>query len=62
MTKKELNALRRAVADYMRSEGCSCCRDHDEHIENRRKLGELLKLKPDDEGYVDFVPYRSPST
>lgn len=52
-------SLRRTVADYMGSEGCSCCegRDHREHAE---ALALLLGVKkyPDGSGY-DFSKYQT---
>lgn len=35
-TTVELESIRRLVADYMYSEGCSCCRgsDHEKHKEH----------------------------
>ncbi len=59
MDRSELKALRTAVADYMRSEGCSCCRDYDAHIEHAKALGKLLKVKPDKDGWIDFSKYRT---
>lgn len=51
--------IRRAVADYIGSEGCSCCQgsDHDTH---KAILAKLLQVKkyPDSSGY-DFSPYRT---
>ena len=60
MTKKELDALRTAVADYMRSEGCSCCQDREAHKKHRARLGELLNVGSED-GWHDFTPFRSES-
>lgn len=59
MTRSERDRLRTAVADYMRSEGCSCCRGskHDEHAE---VLGRLLRVpKYADGSGRDFYRYRS---
>lgn len=66
MTKREREAavvtaaIRTAVADYMGSEGCSCCQSpsHDEH---KARLAMLLKVKKydDDSGY-DFYRYMTP--
>ena len=55
MTKVERSVLRRAVADYMQSEGCSCCRDYAGHIEHKATLAKLLRVPkyPDKSGY-DF--------
>lgn len=54
--------LRRAVADYMSSEGCSCCRDYDRHKENAETLAKLLNIPeyPDGSGY-NFAKYRTPN-
>ncbi len=52
--------LRKAVADYMGSEGCSCCRNTEEHELNAARLAKLLNVRkyPDGSGY-DFSRYRS---
>ena len=54
-----LSDVRRAVADYMYSEGCSCCRSSN-HDENGEWLAKLLKVKKyaDKSGY-DWFKYRS---
>ncbi len=51
--------LRAAVANYMHSEGCSCCRDSDAHELHAKKLGKLLNVPKykDGSGY-DFSRYR----
>lgn len=58
--REYVNQLRRAVADYMASEGCGCCRgsDHDEHTQ---QLAELLGVPEyeDGSGY-DFARFRRP--
>ena len=56
-------ALRIAVADYMRSEGCSCCQDRDAHEKHKEILAKLLLVPkyPDGSGY-DFSKYRSPTS
>lgn len=57
-----LAKIRTAVADYMSSEGCSCCRgnDHDEH---KAVIAGLLGVAPysDNSGF-DFAPYRTGAT
>ena len=55
-----LKEIRQAVADYMHSEGCSCCRDIEAHEINHKRLGKLLKAPKysDDSGY-DFSKFRS---
>lgn len=40
----EINTIRQAVADYMRSEGCSCCQNIEEHKEHEERLAELLEV------------------
>ena len=60
MTRKERESLRRAVADYMRSEGCSCCRNIDDHNNHKRRLAELLHVEPYEDGSgFDFRKYES---
>ncbi len=44
MTLKEISELREAVADYMRSEGCSCCQNRDAHKSHEVRLAKLLKV------------------
>lgn len=61
MTKKELDQLRDAIADYMASEGCGCCRNHDAHDANRKRIGELLKIRADKEGWHDFSKFGTAS-
>lgn len=55
-----LAEIRRAVADYMRSEGCSCCRDTEAHEKHAAVLGKLLRVKKYDDGSgYDFSQYRT---
>jgi len=56
----KLRTIRRAVANYMSSEGCSCCRDNDAHDKHRAALGKLLDVPKysDGSGY-DFSIFRS---
>ena len=58
--RKRLSEIRKAVADYMKTEGCSCCRDYEGHKINEDRLGKLLNIKKyaDGSGY-DFSKYRS---
>ncbi|MES2620188.1 MAG: hypothetical protein V4615_04980 [Bacteroidota bacterium] len=51
--------LREAVANYMSSEGCSCCRGY-EHDANAAVLAKLLSVKKfsDGSGY-DFYSHRT---
>lgn len=55
-----LAEIRRAVADYIKSEGCSCCQDRDAHKEASERLGKLLKVKKYSDGSGrDFYAYAS---
>lgn len=53
--KLDLKKLRTAVANYMKSEGCSCCQDKDAHEQHESDLAYLLKVPKykDGSGY-DF--------
>lgn len=43
MTPKELIAkIRQAIANYMSSEGCSCCENSDSHKKHAEILAKLL--------------------
>ncbi len=44
-----LSEIRQAVADYMWSEGCSCCRSGN-HDENGERLAVLLGVKKYEDG------------
>lgn len=52
--------MRRLIADYMSSEGCSCCRDVAAHEKHAAALAEALGVKKysDGSGY-DFSRHRS---
>ena len=43
MNKEELKLIRKAVADYMQSEGCSCC-EGDNHKDDKKVLAKILKV------------------
>lgn len=48
------STLRQAVADYMQSEGCSCCRGSN-HAEHKAVLAKLLNVpKYSDRSGYDF--------
>ena len=61
MTKAQFIAeVRQAIADYMWSEGCSCCRDSEAHSQHQKRLAELLGVAPYSDGSgFDFAPFRS---
>lgn len=51
--------LRHVLADYMHSEGCSCCEDVVKHSEHKAQLAKLLNVpKYDDGSGYDFDRYR----
>lgn len=50
MTKEERAAIRQAIADYMQSEGCSCCQNVEAHREHKALLAKLLKVPPYSDG------------
>lgn len=58
----DLKAIRQAVADYMQSEGCSCCEGSD-HAEHEARLAKLLRVPryKDGSGY-DFPKFRTEET
>jgi len=59
MTKKT-EQIRRAVADYMASEGCSCCQDYEEHKKAEAELAKLLGVPAyDDESGFDFRKFKT---
>ena len=55
-----LREIRQAVADYMSSEGCSCCENDELHREDAARLAKLLNVRKykDGSGY-NFSPYRT---
>ncbi len=59
--KEKLKLVRQALADYVQSEGCSCCQDREGHALAAKQLAELLDvpLYADGSGY-DFTKFRSP--
>ena len=57
LSKNELKVIREAVANYMLSEGCSCCQGID-HDEDGEVLAKLLNVKKYDDGSgYDFYSY-----
>jgi hypothetical protein len=56
----ERAALRQAVADYMASEGCGCCRDTDAYARAKARLAKLLKVpKYKDLSGYDFSRFQT---
>lgn len=60
MTKQKLiERLRDAFRRYRNSEGCSCCRDGDEHDKAEDILAELLGVeKHDDNSGYNWDKYK----
>lgn len=57
---ENLCAIRQAIADYMRSEGCSCCCDRDTHKEAEARIAKLLHVpKYADKSGYDFGRFES---
>lgn len=44
-SKTPIAEIRRAVADYIQSEGCSCCRNEEAHAEAAKRLAKLLRVE-----------------
>lgn len=65
MKEAERKKIIQAVADYMGSEGCSCCQLIDEHRSHKNTLGKILGLKRTKDWYgkgehgYDFSKYRT---
>jgi hypothetical protein len=57
--KTTMADIRRAVADYMSSEGCSCCQNVEAHKRHTAELGRLLHVPmfSDKSGY-DFYQFK----
>ena len=62
MSEESLKTLlRRAVADYMASEGCGCCADVEKHEQDMNRLGELLDVPMyDDRSGYNFSQFKTP--
>ena len=52
--------IRRAVADYMWTEGCGCCCDIRDHRKHEEQLAKLLHVPEYDDGSgYDFPRFRT---
>lgn len=58
--RSKIKKLKTAIANYMSSEGCSCCRDIGAHKKHTEELGKLLGIEKynDGSGY-NFLKYKS---
>jgi hypothetical protein len=55
-----IEQIRQALADYMASEGCSCCENTEEHSAAAKRLGELLDIPTYTDGSgIDFYQFRT---
>ena len=55
-----IRQIREAFADYVASEGCSCCRNTDKHDDAASRLAGLLQVpKFDDGSGYDFYRFKS---
>jgi len=53
--------IRRAFADYVASEGCSCCQNTEAHEAAARRLGRLLRVPEYEDGSGhDFRQFKTP--
>lgn len=58
--EKIIKLIRQAFADYVVSEGCSCCRDEVGHTRAEAELAKLLKVpKHEDGSGYDFRKFQS---
>ena len=62
MKKKtsKLHELRNAIADYVCSEGCTCCQDIEAHTKAKERIAKLLRVPKykDGSGY-NFRSFRT---
>jgi len=59
INRRAIAKIRRAVADYMSSEGCSCCRAIDMHEKHAAELAKLLGVpKYSDGSGFNFPKFR----
>lgn len=50
LNKQRLFAAKRAFSEYVKSEGCSCCRDGAAHERAAEKIAEALGFDPYPDG------------
>lgn len=60
MKTVEIKSIRQAIADYMASEGCSCCQNVVAHTEHKKRIAKLLRVPmyKDKSGY-NFSKFRT---
>jgi len=58
LVRKEV--VRQLLADYMYSEGCSCCQDTTSHDKQKKQFAELLGVPAyDDNSGYDFFQFKT---
>lgn len=58
--QNHIREIRRALADYMHAEGCSCCRNVEAHEEAASRLAKLLRIPRYDDGDgFNFAKFRT---
>jgi Fe-S oxidoreductase len=56
----DIEKIREALADYMATEGCTCCQNIEAHTEAAKRLGKLLGIPTYTDGSgIDFWQFRS---
>jgi hypothetical protein len=61
--QSHIKELRRALADYMASEGCECCENGPAHTEAKERLAKLLRVpKYKDGSGFDFEKFKTKPT
>ncbi len=62
MTGEEIKMIkiRASLADYVASEGCSCCQNVDDHNKAAKELAKLLDIPEyDDHSGYDFYKFKT---
>lgn len=58
--KTDTAKIRQALADYMQAEGCSCCRNNEDHRAAAERLARLLRVpKYQDGAGYNFARFRT---
>lgn len=60
ISEQKILRIRRAVADYMASEGCGCCQDVEAHRIYEKRLAQLLDVPMyDDKSGYNFSKFKT---
>ena len=61
LIKEIMEEMRRNFADYVKTEGCSCCQDVDGHKKAEKNLAKILKPDAYEDGSgFDWHKYAKP--